>query len=69
MAYISVLNANIQSAVKRKSDAMQSLYKIGGNKYGYLKEIHTKHKIKRGKLECDQPIGMYEWKRMVKIQW
>lgn len=59
MVLFPVLNANIQSTVKRNSKEIQlPPNKLGGNKYGYLKEIHTKHKIKRQKLECDQPIGM-----------
>lgn len=58
-----ILNA-ISFAVKRKSDEIGhvSPVKASGNKYGYLNEIHTKHKIKRQKLECDQPsvaISMY----------
>lgn len=60
--HFAVLNTNVQSAAKRKSDERQvSPTKIGGSKYGYLKEIHTKHKIKRQKLDCDEPvsIGMY----------
>lgn len=56
---ILVLNTNVvHTTVKRKSNEMQlSPNKLGGNKYGYLKEIHTKHKIKRQKLECDPPNG------------
>lgn len=65
MAIVSVLNANVvQTAVKRKSKEIQlSPNKTGGNKYGYLKEIHTKHKIKRQKLECDESNGMHAMKR------
>lgn len=49
-----VLNANVHSA-KRKSDETFSMK--GGNKYGYLKEIHTKHKIKRQKTNTEQSEG------------
>lgn len=64
LAIVSVLNANVvQTAVKRKSKEIQlSPNKTGGNKYGYLKEIHTKHKIKRLKLETDEPNGMHAMK-------
>lgn len=41
----------MHSACKRKSEEL-SLQK-SGHKYGYLKEIHTKHKIKRLKPEID----------------
>lgn len=54
----TVLNAHVNTANKRKSDEMQQNIKFGGNKYGYLKEIHTKHKIKRQKLQTDEPNGM-----------
>lgn len=49
----TVLNASI----KRKSDEIQQPNKNSGDKYGYLREIHTKHKIKRLKLHSEEPAG------------
>lgn len=50
------MNANLQS-LKRKSDELPQSHKTGGNKYGYLKDIHTKHKIKRQKLSSEHLDG------------
>lgn len=45
------------SSIKRKSDELQQSIRCSGNKYGYLKEIHTKHKIKRQRFDVEQPKG------------
>lgn len=57
----SVLNANMRSATKRKSDDPLLQPSSGGHKYGYLKDIHTKHKIKRDKTDSESE-GKMLWK-------
>lgn len=43
-------NVQVHLAAKRKSEEMHTS-RSGGDKYGYLKEIHTKHKFKKQKTE------------------
>lgn len=50
-----ILNASLHSPTnKRKSEEIS---KSGGDKYGYLKDIHTKHKIKKQKTDIDEIEG------------
>lgn len=55
--FILVTNANVYSSIKRKSKEIELSKGSSGNKYGYLKEIHTKHKIKRLKTNSEQSFG------------
>lgn len=53
----SVLNANLHSPTKRKSDEMLLSRASSGNKYGYLRDIHNQHKSKKQKISNDHPEG------------
>lgn len=49
-----VLDANTHSPTNKRKSTELNLSKGGGDKYGYLREIHTKHKIKRQKTDADE---------------
>lgn len=43
--------------------------KGSGDKYGYLKEIHTKHKIKKLKTDIDETEGSVWSDEFDKLHW